>query len=166
MVSIDYLNAFDRLDRCRQDGMARCKKGKPCNGRCIPKGHKCGGVESAGIVAGAQVMTAAKWSALIASSVVRYKVGQVVLGGMKKARVVNGANEARKAAAAAVAAGDTVEAAKQRRIAREMLRKGRTAKNVGRHTKFQQATRRVKSLIPHSIPAKAESGNIPSNRES
>jgi hypothetical protein len=148
MVSQTHLDAFDRADRDTHDGAMRCKKGKPCNGRCIPKGHKCA-VESAGaVVSGSALMTAAKWGALVGSSVIRYKVGQVVVGGLKKGKAVRGANEARQAASAAAAAGNPEEAAKQRAIAKEILNKGRTNKNVGRHTKAQQTIRGIKSKIP------------------
>jgi hypothetical protein len=92
-------------------------------------------------------MTAAKWGALVASSVVRYKVGQVVIGGLKKRKAVRGANEARQAASAAAAAGNPEEAAKQRAIAKEILKKGRTNKNVARHTKAQQTVRKIKSKL-------------------
>ena len=33
--------AFDRVDRYKEDGQFRCRKGKPCNGRCIPKNSEC-----------------------------------------------------------------------------------------------------------------------------
>lgn len=33
--------AFDRADRYKEDGAFKCRKGKECNGRCIPKSHEC-----------------------------------------------------------------------------------------------------------------------------
>jgi hypothetical protein len=43
MVSQAHLDAFDRVDRVTQDkGQFKCRKGTPCNGRCIPRGHECG----------------------------------------------------------------------------------------------------------------------------
>lgn len=33
--------AFDRVDRYKEDGAFKCRKGKECNGRCIPKNHEC-----------------------------------------------------------------------------------------------------------------------------
>ena len=34
--------AFDRVDRFVEDGKMKCRKGKECNGRCIPKSYECG----------------------------------------------------------------------------------------------------------------------------
>jgi NADH dehydrogenase/NADH:ubiquinone oxidoreductase subunit G len=47
MVSQAHLDAFDLVDRVTQDGgQFKCTKGTPCNGRCLPKGHKCRGLKS------------------------------------------------------------------------------------------------------------------------
>lgn len=33
--------AFDRVDQYIEDGQFKCRKGKACNGRCIPKNSEC-----------------------------------------------------------------------------------------------------------------------------
>lgn len=43
MKSTHAQMAFDRVDRYVEDGRMKCRKGKECNGRCIPKSHECGG---------------------------------------------------------------------------------------------------------------------------
>ena len=47
MKSTHAQMAFDLVDRYKEDGKMKCRKGKECNGRCIPKSHECGGKSAA-----------------------------------------------------------------------------------------------------------------------
>jgi hypothetical protein len=155
MITQAHLDAFDRVDRVTEDsGQFKCKLGTPCNGRCIPKGRKCGGLKSAAAVTG---------GALAAVGALGVAGGAALMGRNKRTRAANAeyfqkaeANRAARALSEQESASAAASAAEKQKDLARAARSGRIGANLQASSQKAEANARERQKVANTKAEKSK----------